>query len=600
MANARVFPIVCILYLAACLGLQTHGFSLGIWGDILQRPEISETWAGKNRANRSDDWMGLLPLVLSQTQHEPAFPKINTLIHPDGQNMVFGVSAPVWHWSTLFKPHVWGYFLSPDFGLSWHWNFRVVALALSAYFFFRLIFQASAFSAAIGALCLTSSSFFAYWSFISEPLTSLALASCILTHLILHSPRPLLWVLALSWTAASFCLSSLYPPFQIPLLYFSLFVGAAQFASNQSAFNQWPLKKLALVLSAILIAGALVAVHFWQNTATIELLTNTAYPGQRVSTGGSLSLSHFFHLTLLGLSGYSAYSPINISEMGSGFYLGVAFIISSFLHKPERHFTELRRALAALTVIFGVYSFFGIPEFLAKLSLLSYVPASRTLGLWTLLNICWTVYFVSSKGFRTRPLIPVLVLLLIALGAGTLGPQASTHINLAKAVIGSAVVCTVAFCFWKKPQLAWIIFLIISSITSLWFNPINSKTFAKIQASEATSKIKAKMAEENYDSIVFLDKSAAVANLPRMLGIQSYGGLLYPPQLDFFEGLDERGENRTHYNRFAYTSFYRAEKLNFSNPSPDTLLVGVDQTTLNEHFSKTRVIENFKDFLAAP
>lgn len=255
--------ISCMLFLFVVLVLlQIHGFSMAYWGHIMSDAESFEPLLGEARGIRSDDWMAQLPAAISQTLHQPAYPPVNEMIHPNGHEMIVGMNVPVYSWVSLFKPTTWGYYISPDFGISWHWQFRVFGLLLSAFMFFLVVMKASPWLALWGACCLALSSFFAYWAFISEPITGMGFYAIVLIYRQLTVERPKPWELALLfWTLVTFALNMLYPPFQIPMVYFVAAMTLWASYEQKCRTRHWPIRAWGRILTVMLLATATIGLH---------------------------------------------------------------------------------------------------------------------------------------------------------------------------------------------------------------------------------------------------------------------------------------------------------------------------------------------------
>jgi hypothetical protein len=593
-AFSRLFPAICLTVFILQLAGQLHGFSLASWGRTMGDDSISKTLVGLPRSNRSDDWAGALPLILSQTQSVPSFPIVNRLVHPDGQDMRLGVSVPTKSWSVVFKPQVWGYFISPDFGLSWHWNLRVLLLLLASFYFFRSFFGASVEVGAFGSMALVSSSFFAYWSFISEPLTGFALLSgTLLLRLITrrHSPAQSLGLAAiLTWTLGCFCISNLYPPFQIPLIYF---VAALLLPLVVSAKRS----RFGILMSAVAVVGALsiVAIHFWESSPTLQALLNTDYPGKRFAVGGDLSLGRLFLLTMLPLNTYSSFIGIGTSEAGSSYMAGVAGLLAFVMNFRSSRESPVGKGLAVVTIGLCIYCFLGVPSLVARLSGFYLVPSGRTLGLWSLLNIAWLVWWLEKdtiNASRMQALVASVVTFCALMSCGLLSMKQFPQLSADKVLSSSLLLSIVVFYFFQRRSIAAIATLAILMVGSIWFNPVDRMTYTRIRNSPISRELLANFKESGKTSLIFSDGEPFKASLPRMLGIPSLGGMHVVPQKKYWSSLGPDPTNSPLYNRFAYVSFVNQgpDTPLYSNSDADILTVNLSAVEVpKEQFSSSQI-----------
>jgi hypothetical protein len=589
----------CLAYFVLSVGLGLHGFSLAQWGEVLGDAQVSEVLIGKARGGRSDDWMAQLPMALSQTQTTPRFEGVNHLMHPDGHPVRLGVSAPVLDWVALFKPTLWGYFVGPDFGLSWHWQFRVLVLLVGAYFFFLGFFGATPGVASLGSLVLVHSSFFANWSFISEPITGFGLLIAALCLRLLRGglrPSQMFGLGAiLVWSLLSFCLAMLFPPFQVPMVYFvAAVVGVGFFRSYGSA--RW--RGLAVVVASALLALALVGLHFYENLETLRAVMGTEYPGLRVSVGGDLPVARLLLMTLLALSGYTSLMGVHLSEAGSGFMVGiVGFVVFLLSRRGGLRRSPEAKFLAVFTVGLAVFSFVGIPSWLARVSGLYLVPAQRTMGVWCLVNVCWLVWWLGAKPAlsRARKALVLGVALAVILGAGILALPVFPQVSLAKIVLAMGLVGAVVYLLFEKPfwGAGWVLFVSVAG--TIAFNPVDRGTYARIRSSPRAERLLADFKASGKQSLLLLDNDCRTANFPRLLGIPSYGGMHFVPQVAFWKTLSLDPGDSFHYNRFAHVSFRRAgvaQPTSFRSHSGDLLEVSLSDVDLARLAESTLILDS--------
>jgi hypothetical protein len=593
------FSYLCVAYFVLSVGLGLHGFSLAQWGDVLGDARVSEVLIGKARGGRSDDWMGQLPMVLSQTQSASKFQGTSHLIHPDGHPVEFGVAAPVKSWVALFKPTLWGYFVGPDFGLSWHWQFRILVLLLGAYYFFIGFFRTSASVAAFGSLLLVHSSFFAYWSHISEPIIGFGLLIAAAGLRLLRGGLRPAQVgglgIFLVWGMLSFGLCNLYPPFQVPMLYFVMGALLIEFRKSPTHSR---LKGAFVMGVAALLALGLVGLHFYENREALRAVMGTEYPGLRVSLGGDLPFARVMLMTLLSLSGYTSIMGIHLSEVGSGFLVGFAGFLVFVLSKAR--WCRLRAEalfLAALTIGLGVFSFVGIPAWLARVSGLYLVPAQRMMGLWCLVNVCWLVWWLVA-----RPELSLLrkawvlgLTLAAVLGAGVLGLPLFAQLSPSKIAIAMFVVGVGVYLLLNRPRLGAGFVLVVTLAGTIAFNPVDRGTYERIRSSPRARELVAQFEASGKKSLLILDNDCRTANFPRLLGIPSYGGMHFVPQVAFWKTLSVSAGDSYHYNRFAHVSFRRAgssRPTSFRSHSGDLLEVSLSDLDLARLAESTLILDS--------
>ena len=110
-------------YCASSL-LDLNGSSTALWHNYADRglPNVGVI-IGSPQTVRSDEWMLQTPWIFSQARRTPAFSPSNPNVGSDVTPLV--TNLPVRHWSTLFRPQMWPFFLlSTERAFAFYWNFK--------------------------------------------------------------------------------------------------------------------------------------------------------------------------------------------------------------------------------------------------------------------------------------------------------------------------------------------------------------------------------------------------------------------------------------------------------------------------------------------
>ena len=89
-----------------------------------------------------------------------------------GQNMALIVSAAVADPIMLFRPHAWGFFVGPDFGMGWCWGVYVFGFIAAFHLLFMEISGGRSALSLVAAVALLFSPFFQFWGLNSAFLAS--------------------------------------------------------------------------------------------------------------------------------------------------------------------------------------------------------------------------------------------------------------------------------------------------------------------------------------------------------------------------------------------------------------------------------------------
>ncbi|HEX5034614.1 MAG TPA: hypothetical protein VFW62_09050, partial [bacterium] len=187
------------------LGFRLHGYSLMAWRNIIDGSPAKEIWWGQAQSIRSDDFLVALPWALSQSAQNPSFSRMNPSIGY-GQDMI-ALGVPKIHWTALFRPTSWGFFLGDDFGLAWNWTFRWLFQLFVLFLLFEILTRRDFWLSLLCSLTLLVSPFFAFWSYGPGHLTTtsaLALYGALRTVSAETRREATLFGLLSAWSGVSF------------------------------------------------------------------------------------------------------------------------------------------------------------------------------------------------------------------------------------------------------------------------------------------------------------------------------------------------------------------------------------------------------------
>lgn len=585
------FELMLLAVFVLCVTFGLHGFSLPSWYQYLGITDNSAILIGKSQDIRSDDWNTFLPLALSQAAHLPGFPVINQNIGL-GLNMLVPYALPVLHPLTLFRPSAWGFFLGADAGLAWLWCFQFLGLFYVYHLVFLIISKDKFWLSLLGSTTLLFSAFVQNWALNCAPFAIFAGLVFVATERLLFKPfgrTSYLYLVLLVWSALSFA-TFIYPPYQISVAYYLLFILAALFWERSAEFKLDPKKWQRLLLLAVAALTSLLGVlYFFSSIKDVQaIIENTAYPGRRISTGRDYDLGwlfggNFFNTDIV--RDWTQYS--NICELSS--FVFVFPLIAPFV--LGRTFGRLRaydKFSLLLLVHLGLslyYMFFGFSEQLSKLTLLSYVPAHRNLIGLGLANTTLLVSFLSRVEKSSKREFAIFALPGFALWAwllwqgGTLLSSRFRELtpDLEQLVIGSTLLWGLLLFNKRASYLALAILAGVLFYNNAGFNPLvrgGTKQIFEHKLSQRILKIQANDPDARWVSY----SNLVLSNLPRMLGVSSISGLYPYPDLPLWQSFDPTRKFEPVYNRYAHVVFEIGEgsQAHFSTPQPDLVVVSAN------------------------
>ncbi len=564
---------------AALVGMRWHGYSLPLWHSALDGSAPEGIVAGELRPLRTDDWLVGLPLSLAQAHHEPAFPRVNTSIGL-GQDVIL-TDIPIRHWSALFRPFSWGFFLGDDLGVAWMWWSQLLGFAAVTFALLRLVAPGRDALAAAGALLLLASPFLQFWALLPSRFMVYAGLGVLGAHGILQARTPRQsapHAVLLAWGLG--CLGlALYPPYQLPLAQLAVVLVAGLAWERRAALRARPLLPLVGFASAA-AASVAIGVGFALDAGpTLERMLATAYPGERVSLGGDLVFWRIFsHALLLG-SRVDDWSPVlNIAE-GASFWLffpvsGAVALLRAWRGRPD----PLSLALLAYATLLLVYSTLGLPNFLAKATGLSWAQPTRTLIALGLADTLLLVRVLATapseppaRGFVAAVVCGWVALLTLVSrevnhAFGEVGSAWLVGACLANALVAAGIVRG-----WRPARLVAGAALALLA-TTFWYNPLVRGGTAFLSENPLSRKIVALDEAAGGKSLGISYGPPYAANLFRVIGVRAITGVQSVPQLELWRALDPNRKYERIYNRYAHVTARSAGTpgVRFRLPAPDS------------------------------
>lgn len=367
-------PIAVIVLIVVLGMLRVNGSSIALHDEA----DPSAQAALQPRPVRNDEWMQRTPMVIRQA----------TLGFPTTTDMGIGVhdagvlsDLPVKSFSAIVKPHSWAYFVfGVERAFALEWWLVVLGPFLGIYALMATLTRTRLVPALAGLL-VSAAPAAAWWAIPSMGLSVLygGVTAALLVHALRSSGRRRLVVGAgAGWVAACF-VSLLYLPWLIPL---SIVFGLVVLSQMRGAFRSW--KQLA-ILAAVFggVFGALMALFLKQHQVAIQAITNTVYPGARVTPSGEARSTLVFDApfdVFATSRPYVLVAGTNQTEASSGFMLWLPIAVVGGAFNGWRSRAAVPRALAAVmsaAMILAAWAFFPVPERLGSLLGLTQVQGSR-------------------------------------------------------------------------------------------------------------------------------------------------------------------------------------------------------------------------------
>lgn len=576
-AENLIIWILMILFIAlVSLGVTGSSLGIGMKGSGLVVNSGTYVLGTKPRDIRSDEWLVLAPMAVSQINHVPAAPIHNRNLGPDGQNMlIVGMTGmPVAHISALGKPATWGFFFFDlKRALAWYWWMPIFA-SLGAVWSLIKIGLKLRWDFALGcALITVFSPYMTAWSY--WPAYTLLFPSLVLISIIkIHTCEKLKW--QLGW-ASLFIIGItgfflvLYPAWQIPLAYLFLVLFVGIYVRDR-LWIRGSIDKYFIIFIALLISLAVIYLWWIDARDAIDAIRNTVYPGQRDEvTGGDIQNWFFSKGYLTPWSMFATLPGTNQSEAASFFYffipLGVLLI---FAAKNRDREIMVVGALLLFIFVSLFYQYFGFNINVAKYSLWGRTTSHRvdlalgfaqTLLLATLIASLIRHENPISVNFSSKTAF-LAVIISVSLGfyfISGIPVEWRLHNKFFLAQYVAIALLGISSYFLLVQQFGRFLGFLscISLLVALLFNPIYVPP-KKIELMEGSVWNDANFKKINITEAgrVLVIGSQVPAMALLAAGVQVMDTVQYYPQSSIWNALDPAGKYFKIYNRYQHLVFY--------------------------------------------
>ena len=563
--HAHRWAIGAAIVLSATL-LDISGSSMGWWSHILDTPHEGLV-IGEPRETRGDEYAVSTPFAFAQGYNDYGY--FNSLIGNRPADMFIIKDAPVWYITEVFRPMHWGYFLfGSSRGLAFYWSSRQVLMALSSYEFMLLITNGRRRVSVIVATLISFSPAVQWWFAVNnlpEMLIALFLMPVLVQRYVMTQSAILrLSNIALFMQCAGMFLLGFYPPWEIPLFFLLCIVLVCVFwdLRDSIAVTRWDVLN---VLWVTCVFVSLIALVMHNSLPAIRAALNTAYPGNRISVGGQMSIQQLFKGSAGLAFPFQAYVGIgNAPESAlliDLFPAGIALALVQFIRNKSKDLMSL--LLTIFISVCLIYMIVGFPTWLARFTLFSYSLTGRLLVVVGVANLILLARCVSrctvDSSNRNQSLVTLLLAssvygIFIAVVNHIANPQYCRWLIVACLAIIAAM--TVFSVFSSGNAVATSITAALTvlgmAISGLAVNPVQ---YSSAPLTEQPLSHQVKAVQEYEPGIWATDGSAQMSQFLVANGIPTANALQVTPAMNLWSTLDPKGTWRSAYNRYAYVEF---------------------------------------------
>lgn len=594
-SNFFQIDVLYLLFIALIFILfssfNIHGSSVGMLSNYYGYENDSDLLLFTPRYIRSDEWLGVVSERVSSSILDESL-IVDSIGMGQKTSAVYDV--PVRHWRQLFSiPTLPFHIFSTTTAFSASWWLASYLLILSSYLFLSL-FTKNKILAIFGSLIFYFSPFLLWWNIshlVAYVLFSfyffVKFSSLYIDGLKLKATVYLAFALYFAFAFAI----SLYPPFQIPLIYTLaiLFIGI-HFSKYKLMHLTTPLAGLFFIIITLIFGLSSYYLSFRQE---IEATMNTSYPGERFETGGGINatrlISGFYDLQLQDDIKITNFHT-NQSETSSFmfFFLPILAVMMSseiykIINRKKVDFVAVSLILSTL-LIFG-YIFIGFPSVISRFTFFYLVTSKRAFIALGVINISSIIYYLSSYRSGKYPryvgvLISIFLFLSVLFYGFWLKDKYPFYIQSDLKIILISLFAGISsvLLLFQKSKLFISSFLLFSIISTYRIQPVY-KGLDILLNSDLANKVNEIDISENNNSIWIVYDSNVYSSVIQANGVQSLGGIHMYPQYEMWKYFDDDGSDKEIWNRYANVAFQYSPNIDevfISSPQADAVLIKIN------------------------
>ncbi|HUK13450.1 MAG TPA: hypothetical protein VLW17_09105 [Thermoanaerobaculaceae bacterium] len=574
--------------------LKLSGSSIGSWNRLTREDALAgDTLLGAPKLIRIDEYSVTTPEIMSQLNQPARLSPENQSWGPERVPLVTNV--PVEHWSMLFRPQYWGFFLvDPEHAFAFYWNMKLLLLGGGVLWLSMLLTGGDFWVSVFAATWVASSGFVQWWYSTPTMMPEMVGCFCLMTAAACGMAESgsrgalvaMSGIFVVAFVGFATCC---YPPFQIPLLYLgAVIVIGRRLDTRRVRRPSVTTNRRGIIAIAAIAIVALSLAWLHDTASTLAMVRATSYPGGRASSGGDLGLAELFG----GLYGFFMSQGSfpqgwgNVCE-ASNFVLLFpipAALLGARLATRKR-VSALQLGLVVYTLALAAWAWLGWPRALATLTGFRFVPGRRALlglGLASILLCCvWlsAVRRERQQRFRAGSMVALVAMVVAVLGAFTLWANHAMHgfLRAPQACLATLAGSAAAVLLIRRsaPRFAACI-LAPNLIAYGLVNPV-TRGLRPLTGTRLSHEVSALTGQAPGARWVAYGHPA-LADYLKATGAPVLNGTKVVPPLRDLRILDPEGANKGVYNRYAHVAFEVRDspRASFTLTASDGYAVGLN------------------------
>ena len=560
--------VLSFLLLIMLVSFKISGSSMGCWKLFLGDGE-SGIRLGEPRVWRSDEWGTLTPLCFRQQYNTlGAYNRYSQTLGSILTDNMLVYGQPSWDILTLFRPFYWGYlFFGSERGLSWFWCSRLIVLFLSWFELGMLITDGQKKISVMLSVCVSFAPFLQWWFAINGLVEMLIYGACFVlgsNYLVSRAfnPRKIAVAVGMAVCAVGYVLT-FYPTWMVPVAwgFVPLFLWVVIWKFDRKVLRRVDVVPWLLVFVITAAGLTVLAVTSWD---VIKAELNSVYPGNAPSSSGGTGLWWMMKYPISLVSRFSM-NELIVENSSIICFAPAGFILALWVIIKEKKKDPLLILLLGMNLFLAWYYCVGIPKWLAKMLLLSFVNSNRGPQVLGFLRLTLFVRAVALKEKAPKRWLAALAAVIssavpmrLALGFTKYEPGGLRYEyfdTAEKILVVWAILAVVFYLLYRarksKYTMAVLGVCTVVLASSIWINPV-AKGVPEITKSETMQQIRDLVKEDPQAIWLVVDMAYPATNIPAMAGADCLNTTQTYPQKTRWETLDQEGEYEDIYNRYCH------------------------------------------------
>ena len=547
---------IAIIMLILLTLLQYSGSSNGLLASWVLEPEKDNTIIGAARNKRSDEYALETLLAISQGKNDYEYK--NSFIRGIATDVFSVAHAPVKDILSIGRLYNLGYIIlnNPGMGLAFNWNLKCISLILVTFELLYLLTNKDKKISVIGTIMVFFSGFMQWWSIVDIIIYG-ELAIVLLDKFLVSNDFKIrcACLAGITISAISYVFT-LYPAYMVAFGYVFLALAIWVIIKNRKEYKISKKDIIPIILSVGSIA--FLGYRYWYlSQETLNIISNTSYPGKRLENGGGgipYLFSYLYNFLLPYIDTVDNCSVANIISI----YPIPMIIGIYYLYKEEKHVSFLL-PISIVAVLETVFCVSGLPQILSNITLLKYTTIQRIVPAIGFANFYILLYILANIDEEIVSMKISIRISLLAMCIVAFIPLPVEFSTKGYLLLISGTLCLLSFLFlnssdkrYKKVLLS--ILLLLSLIGGVLVNPI-TKGVGSVQNTNIAKKIQ-EISNEDKDALwVTLENFMTLSNYAMANGAKTINTTnLYPNEELFVEvlGKEKAEELENIWNRYSH------------------------------------------------